>query len=557
MRREDRTKSFKKGIDASQSRRRRDDTRVQLRKNKREEGLAKRRAMGATSTSEPSMNSDVVLPEQAVSAVADNGSGPFESDEKKVFTATDIPNLFEGLSSTDDDAVAKSVEGFRRMLTIEVDPPVNQVISSGALPHFVRLLSRHDNPKIQFEAAWALTNVASTDQTQVVVDHGAVPHLVSLVGTSQTPDVREQSAWCLGNIAGDSPGLRDCCLNAGALQPILMNIAQPASESLLNNVVWALSNLCRGKPQPDLQLVAPALPCLRDLVLRGKKENLQDALWALSYVSDGDDDRIQAVVDVGVIPKLVDLLSHPSHSVITPTVRTLGNIVSGSDRQTQAVLDAGVLDKVKALLGHARKNVRKETCWLLSNIAAGTKSQIGELVSKTAEMSAVVRAAETEAWEIRKEAMWILSNVATGGTDAHIELLVELGGIGAVCGVLDLSDARIVSIALEAVENILKAGDRMGRSYQSFVDEADGLDKIEGLQEHQNNDIYEKAVQIIENHFGAEEVEDENLAPVTNENGTFSFGLPNKDVAEGDDFLQQPLQPFNFSAATEQFDFSA
>lgn len=337
------------------------------------------------------------------------------------------------------------------------------------------------------------------------------------------------------------------------MQPLLMNIAQPATDSLLGNVVWALSNLCRGKPQPDLQLVSAALPYLATLILSDKEDIMQDAVWSLSYISDGDDDRIQAVVDSGVIPKLVELLDSDNAGLLTPTVRTLGNIVSGSEKQTQAVLDAGVLDKVKALLGNARRNVRKETCWLLSNIAAGTKAQIGELMSKTAEMAAVIRASETEAWEIRKEAMWTLSNVATGGTDANIELLVELGGIGAVCGVLEMSDARIVSIALEAVENILVAGDRMGRNYQCFVDEADGLDKIEGLQQHQNNDIYEKAVKIIENHFGADEVEDENLAPETNEDGTFAFGLPTKNAAESNDFSQEPLQPFNFSAATTNF----
>mmetsp|Transcript_60707 Transcript_60707/g.180001 ORF Transcript_60707/g.180001 Transcript_60707/m.180001 type:complete len:553 (-) Transcript_60707:202-1860(-) len=552
MRREERTKSYKKGIDSLESRRRRDDTRVQLRKNKREEGLAKRRAMGVA----PSEVTPESTESNPATAVAENGAS--KEGGKRIFSSADIPGLFPGLSSPDDDTVLKSMEGFRRMLTVDESPPVEEVISSGALPHFVRLLSRHDKPRIQFEAAWALTNIASTDHTQSVVDHGALPYLVSLVGTSPEGDVREQSAWCLGNIAGDSPDLRDSCLQAGALQPILMNIAQPATQSLLNNVVWALSNLCRGKPQPNLQLLAPALPYLANLVNSEHKENLQDALWALSYVSDGEDDRIQAVLDAGIIPKLVDLLSHTSANVITPTLRTLGNIVSGSDTQTQAVLDAGVLNKVQTLLSHARKNVRKETCWLLSNIAAGTKSQIGELVSQTAIMSSAVRASETEVWEVRKEAMWILSNVATGGTDANIELLVELGGIGAVCGALDVADAKIISIALEAIENILQAGDRLGRNYQCFVDEADGLDKIEGMQHHQNNDIYKKAVDIIENHFGADEVEDENLAPATNENGTFSFGLQTKSgVAEDEDFPQQPLQPFNFSEATSNFDFSS
>ena len=54
--------------------------------------------------------------------------------------------------------------------------------------------------------------------------------------------------------------------------------------------------------------VKPALPALERLIHSSDEEVLTDACWALSYLSDGTNDKIQAVLEAGVCPRLVELL---------------------------------------------------------------------------------------------------------------------------------------------------------------------------------------------------------------------------------------------------------
>jgi len=57
----------------------------------------------------------------------------------------------------------------------------------------------------------------------------------------------------------------------------------------------------------------------------------------------------------------------------------------------------------------------------------------------------------------------------------------------------------------------------------NMIEECDGLDKIESLQNHENEDIYKLAYEIIDQYFSSGEgLDDEAIAPNTAESG-FQF----------------------------------
>lgn len=118
------------------------------------------------------------------------------------------------------------------------------------------------------------------------------------------------------------------------------------------------------------------------------------------------------------------------------------------------------------------------------------------------------------------------------------------GCIKPLCDLLACPDPRVVTVCLEGLENILKVGEaekNMGTTgginlYAQMIDDAEGLEKIENLQSHDNTEIYEKAVKILET-FWLEE-DDEAMQPGDGSQPGFNF--------EGSQ-LPVPSGGFNFS----------
>lgn len=75
------------------------------------------------------------------------------------------------------------------------------------------------------------------------------------------------------------------------------------------------------------------LPHLARLLQHHDSQVVTDAAWAISYVTDDDNIKIQAVIDHGCVPPLVQLLERDDASIIVPALRSIGNIVTGSDLQ--------------------------------------------------------------------------------------------------------------------------------------------------------------------------------------------------------------------------------
>ncbi|KAK8473717.1 hypothetical protein PHAVU_001G224500 [Phaseolus vulgaris] len=395
-------------------------------------------------------------------------------------------------------------------------PPVDEVVKNGILPRFVELLSRDDAPQLQIEVLWILSNFASgtSQHKSAVVELGVIPILVNLL-SSTDGDTREEAVCLLGNIVADSPDHRDLALNHGALKPLLCQLQPHSTLYMLRNATWCLSVLFLGMPPVNFEQVKIALPALQQLVHATDEEVLTDTCWALAYLSEGQIGKSQAIVELGVCPRLVQLLQHPSHSVIIPALQALGNIAAGDEAQAQFLIDNQLLPCLHQLLTREyTKSIFKEACWTIANITAGTRAQI-QAVFDANIIPPLVQILHTAEFEVKREAVCAIYNVTSKGSYDNVRSLAAVGCIEAVCELLTCPDPKMVTLCLEGLVNILAVGeadkDENGNIFAKRVEECGGLEKIETLQIHDNNEVHTRALWISDLFRAENELEDTDM----------------------------------------------
>lgn len=110
----------------------------------------------------------------------------------------------------------------------------------------------------------------------------------------------------------------------------------------------------------------------------------------------------------------------------------------------------------------------------------------------------------------------------------QVSYLIQSGAIPPMCNLLDCKDTTVswfvvhsylytvspfppppshpqtIQVILDGLANVLKMAGPDAEYVATAIEEAGGLDKIEKLQQHRNEDIYKLAYSIIDKYFTSE-----------------------------------------------------
>lgn len=175
--------------------RRRDERRMQIRKNNKDEYLQKRRGTPPRSEHRSSF-SFATAPE-----------------------ISDIPLMIQSVKDNPSDTnIALNLHLMHEILRMDETSTVQYIVENKCLPFFASLLKRKDSQCFQYGAAWMLTAISLAGFGSDVVDTpDTMEDLLYLLHSPHIP-VREQGARCLGVLANDRIQYRDKLHEMGLVQ---------------------------------------------------------------------------------------------------------------------------------------------------------------------------------------------------------------------------------------------------------------------------------------------------------------------------------------------------
>jgi hypothetical protein len=410
----------------------------------------------------------------------------------------------------------------RKLLSIEHSPPpIDAVIASGVCPHLIALLQlRETHSQLHFEASWALSNVLSGDTQHVsyLVSIGVVPALMQLL-QSPHDECRSQAAWGLGNIAGDGPDGRDHLVGLGIVDSLQQSMCNAMnSADTMGNVTWALLNVVRTKPYLPLDLVKGVSPvALNWLSTRKERELRENCAWLLAEVTTMPG-GVEMVLELGGLQAVAAILQvETTAEMLSAALTWLGNMTTSSNPSVSPMCVRlgciASLARIMALPGNiAGISLLKLVYWALSNVASDSVVAIRGIID--AGLVPIIFQACSGSqvpMMVRKEAGWTFANLMAGADKDQVRFLVDCGAFSVFSPFWQqMIHADVIVATLEGLDHLLQTGSLLKREFGIETDpfalafeECGGLDALERLQQHVSENVYEKAVHIIETYFDA------------------------------------------------------
>ena len=419
-----------------------------------------------------------------------------------------IINLF---NSNNIDEKFKGLIGIRKLLSIEPNPPIQEIIDLKIVPELINFLDNSPN-EFKYEAIWSLTNIASgtQDQANTILIYGGIPKILILLD-SNIEEIKTQTIWLVANLIGDSNKIRDTLIEQKIYDKILAILDSTNDENYINVCTWAISNFYRVKPAPNYEIVYKTFKIIARVVMIYETTNknfIIDSTLFFSIITKQYKEFLKEILDIDLLPHIIKYLDIDNYLIIIQCLRIVGNFASEDNANlTQKLIDLNILDKLKYTLYNTSLKIRFESAFILSNIAAGTQKQIEALIDKNY-FQILYKVFKNDLPKVKKEAIYGICNLSSVENEQYMKRLIDEGILLFIAESIKSEDAKFIALSLEILGNILAFAKKKGelKNVINEIEKFGLMDILEKLQMHEDQIIYEKTINILDAYFETENV---------------------------------------------------
>jgi importin subunit alpha-6/7 len=301
-----------------------------------------------------------------------------------------IPRLLSFLKR--DDVTELQVEALWALTNVAAGSSdhARVLIQKGAIPALVGLMSSSSDEVLE-QAVWVLGNLAGDGppaRDKVLKENALFPLLQIIHNSSKRVSLLRISTWALSNICDGQPQAysSNTPFDLPSVLSCLVKAIVNDDTEVLSHVCWALSHLCDG-PSRYVEQVVRSNVCQRLITLlehrswRVTKPALR-TIGNIVCAEDEKQDYTQHIVQLNAVERLEKLVSHSNREIQKEACWTLSNIAAGSEEQIQYVLNSGVIPLLIQLISDNRtdQDVQIEACWVILNATScGSSIQIEAL----------------------------------------------------------------------------------------------------------------------------------------------------------------------------------
>ncbi|KAI9032892.1 armadillo-type protein [Phycomyces nitens] len=241
--------------------------------------------------------------------------------------------------------------------TINDSSRAMETVISWNLLERLRCLLQINEPDIQFECAWILTNLAaaSAKYQQHIVDAGFFPPLLHCLTCAGHSQARVQASWALSNLTAESDMLREQWMYHGSHTMISQlrflctdqTSQDPGTLQDRRVLAWSLSNMCRGgfESANYHEMYLGAFDALGLCVLSSDRQLYTIGCWGLSRILDIKHPQgfyESLCLSPGLCHRLVGFLSHRDEFIV-PVLNVIYSLVSGPWRIAECFLRTDIM----------------------------------------------------------------------------------------------------------------------------------------------------------------------------------------------------------------------